>query len=166
MTKFGDKGSTYRGRFLYSVQTHNEENPKSGTKDLKFSFPSHPSPNVKEKAYKLKIALYEGVELPEFDEVCIHVCCGPYEITSRIVKNENSRAVWNEYMPDLTIRGPESAEDIYDVIIYLAFDNKPGSRVCFKRLRAIDLLDITGKKFEIESYLLEEDKSMDRLDDE
>ena len=103
---------------------------------MKFSFPSHPSPNVKEKAYKLKIALYEGVELPEFEEVCVHVCCGPYEITSRVVKNENSRAVWNEFMPDLTIRGPEQVEDIYDVIIYLAFDDKPGTRVCFKRIKA------------------------------
>ena len=39
MTKFGDKGSTYRGRLLYGVTTHDEDNPKSGTKDLKFSFP-------------------------------------------------------------------------------------------------------------------------------
>jgi hypothetical protein len=51
MTAFGEKGSTYRGRFLYAVTTHNEENPKSGTKDLKFSFPSNPSPSVKEKGY-------------------------------------------------------------------------------------------------------------------
>lgn len=104
--------------------------------------------------------------MPEFEQVCIQVCCGPYEITSKVVKNENSRAVWNQYMPDLIIRAPEAPEDIYDIIIYLAFDNKPGSRVCFKRLKATNLLDTKGKKFEIESYLLEEDKSMDRLDDE
>ena len=28
MTKFGEKGSTYRGRMFYSVTTHDEENPK------------------------------------------------------------------------------------------------------------------------------------------
>lgn len=94
MTKYGDKGSTYRGRYLYSISSYNEENPKSGIKDLKFSFPSHPSPNVKEKGYLLKIALYEGIELPDFDEFCVHVCCGPYEVKSKIVKNENSRAIW------------------------------------------------------------------------
>lgn len=69
-------------------------------------------------------------------------------------------------MPEMIIRAPEQIEDIYDVIIYLAFDNKPGSRVCFKRIKAADLMDTQGKKFEISSYLLEEDKSMDRLDDE
>ena len=95
MTKFGDKGSHYRGRFLYGVTTHDEENPKSCTNDIKFSFPSHPSPNVKEKAYLLKVALYEGIELPELENLCIHVTCGPYETKSKVVKNINSRAVWN-----------------------------------------------------------------------
>lgn len=66
----------------------------------------------------------------------------------------------------MIIRAPENLEDIYDVIIYLAFDEKPGSKICFKRLKAADLMDVNGKKFEIENYLLEEDKSMDRLDDE
>ncbi len=51
MTKFGDKGSFYRGRLLYSVASMNDDNPKSGTKDLKFSFPSNPSPNVRERSY-------------------------------------------------------------------------------------------------------------------
>ncbi len=92
MTKFGDKGSTYRGRLLYSINSHDEEAPKAFTKDLKFSFPSHPSPSVVEKAYRLKIALYEGVELPDFDTFCIHVGVGPYEIKSKVVQNDNSRA--------------------------------------------------------------------------
>ena len=68
----------------------------------------------------MKIALYEGVELPDFDEFCIHVCVGPYEVKSKVVKNDNSRAIWNQYIPDLIIRAPETYEDIYDVIIYLA----------------------------------------------
>ena len=101
MTKFGDKGSTYRGRFLYQVTTHDQEKPKSGTKDLKFTFPSHPSPNVKEKAYLLKVALYEGMELPDTAEnYCIIVSCGPWEVCSEMKENNNSRAVWNQYLPD------------------------------------------------------------------
>lgn len=87
-------------------------------------------------------------------------------MTSKVVKNDNSRAIWNQMLPDLKIRAPEVPEDIYDVIIYLALDEKPGSRVCFKRIKAADVLNTKGKKFEIESFLLEEDKSMDRLDDE
>jgi hypothetical protein len=71
MTKFGEKGSHYRGRFLYSAITMEHENPKSGTNDLKFSFPSKPVPNPVEKSYRLKIALYEAIELPEIEEVCI-----------------------------------------------------------------------------------------------
>lgn len=51
MTKFGDKGAFYRGRMLYSVMSLNDDNPKSGTKDLKFSFPSNPSPNVRERSF-------------------------------------------------------------------------------------------------------------------
>jgi hypothetical protein len=95
MTKYNDKGSVYRGRVLYSVGSHNEDKPKSKAKDLKFSFPSLPSPNPKERSYMLKIALYEGLELPEFEEFSIHVTCGPYEVKSNLVKCVNSRAIWN-----------------------------------------------------------------------
>ena len=86
MTKFGDKGSTYRGRILYNISSHDEEKPRSGTKDLKFSFPQNPVPYPKEKAYLLKVALYEGVELPEFEQFSIHVACGPYETKSKVIK--------------------------------------------------------------------------------
>lgn len=58
--------------------------------------------------------------MPEFKEFSIHVTCGPYETKSKLVKNENSRAVWNEYLPDLIIRAPDNIEDIYDVFIYLS----------------------------------------------
>lgn len=95
MTKYNDKGSTYRGRFLYSIASHDEEKPRSGTKNIKFNFPQNPSPNPKEKAYLLKVALYEGVELPDFEEFSIHVTCGPYETKSTIVKSTHSRAVFN-----------------------------------------------------------------------
>ena len=39
-------------------------------------------------------------------------------------------------------------------------------RICFKRLKAKDLLDIEGKEWKIENYLLKEDTSIDPLDDE
>ncbi len=51
MTKFGNKGSHYRGRFLYSVYSGPDENPKSGTRDLHFKFPNDPSPTTKTKSY-------------------------------------------------------------------------------------------------------------------
>ena len=121
MTKFGEKGSTYRGRLFYSVTTMDDEKPRCVTKDLKFSFPSNPTPNIKEKAYLLKVALYEGIELPEArEEYAIHVTCGPYEVKSQMVKNESGRCVWNQYLPDLIIRAPEDPADIYDVVIYLS----------------------------------------------
>lgn len=41
------------------------------------------------------MALYEGVELPDFDEFCIHIAIGPFETKSKVVKNNSSRAVWN-----------------------------------------------------------------------
>lgn len=142
MTKFGDKGSTYRGRFLYNMSSKNEEAPKSGTKDIKFIFPSRPSPNPKERSYTLKIVLYEGIELPDRDEFCIHVACGPYEMKSKVVKNDNSRAVWNAPLPDLVIKAPDIVEDIFDVIIYLSTSINVSDRICFIRLKAQDLLDI------------------------
>jgi len=164
MTKHGQKGSTYRGRFLYQVTTHDEEKPKSGTKDLVFRFPQNPSPSVPERAYLLKIALYEGVELPEFDNLCIHVACGPFVTKSKVVKNNNSRAVWNQYMPDLYVKGPDNIDDIYDVVVHLATSDNNNDRICFKRFKAKDLMG--SKSFEIERYLFEEDKSRDALDDE
>lgn len=69
-------------------------------------------------------------------------------------------------MPELIIRAPETFEDIYDVIIYLATSDNPSDRICFKRIKAKDLLDVSGRKFDIETFLLEEDKSIDPLDDE
>lgn len=42
MTKYGDKGSHYRGRLLYSATSMDHENPKNGAVDLKFSFPNNP----------------------------------------------------------------------------------------------------------------------------
>lgn len=151
MTNVGEKGSYYRGRFLYSITTADEDKPKSCTKDLKFSFPSKPSPNPKEKAYLLKIALYEGIELPDLEEVSIHVACGPYEEKSKIVKCENSRAVWNEYIT-LTIRAPDIVEDIFDIILYLSSSHNLSDRVCFKRIKAKDLLKSqdNNKQFSIE----------------
>ena len=65
------------------------------------------------------------------------------------------------------MRGPETWEDIPDVILYLAEDpNDSMARVCFKRIKASTLLDINEKKFDIENYVLEEDKALDALDDE
>jgi hypothetical protein len=69
-------------------------------------------------------------------------------------------------MPDLIIRAPETVEDIYDIIIYLCSSNSIADRVCFKRIKATQLLDINKSTFEIQNFLLEEDKSLDMLDDE
>lgn len=89
------------------------------------------------------MALYEGVELPEFEEFCVIVTCGPFETRSSMVKNENSRAVWNEFLDDLEITAPETVEDIFDVILYLASSkDDPRDRVCFHRIKASTLLDI------------------------
>jgi hypothetical protein len=117
----------------------------------------------------LKIALYEGIELPEREEFCLHIACGPYEMKSKVVKNDNSRAVWDMALPDLLIKGPDNAEDIYDVIIYLATGVHVTDRICFIRLKAKDLLDVAvpPRSFDvIDKFLLQEDKSLDMLDDE
>lgn len=64
------------------------------------------------------------------------------------------------------IRAPESVDEIYDVFIYLSTSANHSDRICFKRIKAKDLLDTSDKKWQIENYLLEEDKSIDPLDDE
>jgi len=87
MTKYGEKGSTYRGRLLYSIETHDDENPKSATTDLTFTFPRNPEPSTPEKTYIIKCALYEGIELPDnFKEYSFHIACGPYEVKSKVKK--------------------------------------------------------------------------------
>ena len=120
------------------------------------------------KAYSLKVALYEGIELPslEKENVAVIVCCGPYEVCSNFVKCEESRAIWDQEL-ELKIRGPESPEDISDVILYLATDPVDClERVTYNRIKAASLLDSAGKAYTIENYVLEEDRSLDRLDDE
>jgi hypothetical protein len=93
---------------LYNITTHDDDKPRNGVIDIKFHFPAYPSPSVKERTYLLKVALYEGIVLPDFDEFSIYVTCGPYETKSKVVKLENSRAVWNQFLPDLLIRAPEN----------------------------------------------------------
>lgn len=130
---------------------------------------TNPSPNVKVKSYLLKVALYEGVELPtlkKYTEFQIVASCGPYEVASKMVKCKDARAIWNEYL-ELNIRAPDVQDDIPDVILYLQGDSSDAlSRVSFKRIKAATLLDCNGKAFDIQNYILEEDKSIDALDDE
>jgi len=168
MTLQGDKGSTYRGRLLYSLSTEDSENPKTKTRELKYDVRANrPSPNVKVKSYMLKVALYQGVELPNKAQgYYVIATCGPYEVVSQRAECVNSRATWNQYL-ELNIRAPETQEDIPDVILYLADDPiDPMARYCFKRLKAASLLDVNGKDFKIDNVVLEEDKAIDALDDE
>jgi hypothetical protein len=153
---------------LYSLSTEDSENPKTKTRELKYDIRANkPSPNVKVKSYMLKVALYQGVELPSKSQFYyIIASCGPYEVYSQKVECINSRATWNQYL-ELSIRAPETQEDIPDVILYLAEDpNDSTSRFCFKRIKAASILDINGKDFKIENYILEEDRAIDALDDE
>jgi hypothetical protein len=92
----------------------------------------------------LKLALYEAIELPEMETACIHVSCGPYDCTSKVVKVHSSRAIFNE---DLTHKMPrimssDNFEDIPDIFLYLAKSDNATDRICFKRIKAIDLLDV------------------------
>lgn len=64
-------------------------------------------------------------------------------------------------MDDLIIRSSANEKDIYDVIIYLATSENVSDRICFKRLKAKDLLESNNRTFDIETFLLEEDKSLD-----
>ena len=67
-----------------------------------------------------------------------------------MIKNDNSRAVWNEFLPDLEVIAPEVPEDIFDVILYLGTSvDDPRDRICFHRIKASTLLDTADKKFEI-----------------
>ena len=52
------------------------------------------------------------------------------------------------------------------MFLYLSTSDNHSDRICFKRIKAKDLLDINKKEWKIENYLLEEDKSIDPLDDE
>jgi hypothetical protein len=65
MTLQGEKGSTYRGRLLYSIETMDAENPKTLTNDIKVDILSSSGPNIPVKSYRLVVALYEGIDLPE-----------------------------------------------------------------------------------------------------
>lgn len=117
-----EKGSTYRGRLLYTVETKDSDNPLTGTREL-HSVHNVTDETVRVKLYLLKVALYEGVELPElFKNYAVVASCGPYEVASTFAQCKNSKASWNQYL-DLRIRGPELAEDIPDIILYLVGDN-------------------------------------------
>jgi hypothetical protein len=74
---------------------------------------------------------------------------------------------WNELI-DFNIRGPSNHEDIPDIFVYLIGSNNdvPNEkhRICFARFKAKALLD--KEDFTIEKYFFQEDKALDKLDDE
>jgi hypothetical protein len=136
MTKYSDKGSIYRGRILWQIETYDQEGPKNQVKDLKFSLPFNASPNPKERGYLLRVELYEGIELPDTnDEYSVHITCGPYIVKSKVKKNDNSRTVWNQSLPHLSIRAPEYLTAIPDIFVYLSTSENDADRICFKRFK-------------------------------
>lgn len=79
MLEYGyELGSHYRGRLLYSVESHDEPNPKSSVESLKFEFPKNPEPVAEEKAYILRLAIYQAVMLPQRDRAIFQFQFGPY----------------------------------------------------------------------------------------
>jgi hypothetical protein len=48
----------------------------------------------------------------------------------------------------------------------LSTSDSVADRICFKRIKAIDILDTNNANFDIKTIVLEEDKSLDMLDDE
>ncbi len=141
MTKYGSKGSFFRGRILYSLVIKEEENVKKRTKKIKYKFPLNPPPNPPERKYLLRIELLEGHELPLRESLKVHFCCGPFKcISDSVEMGDICFAKWYKRMEDLIIIGPECIEQIPDIFIYLATSDHPDDRICFCRKKYINNL--------------------------
>ena len=96
------------------------------------------------------------------------VQCGPYDNSTAFKDCVQSLVTWNELI-DFNIRGPSQHEDIPDIFVYLIGYNtdvpNEKHRICFARFKAIDLLDESAD-FSIQKYFFEEDRALDKLDDE
>jgi hypothetical protein len=68
MTLEGDKGSTYRGRLLCSISSTDKANPKSLTNDIPVDILSNTGPNLRVKTYRLVLAIYDGIDLPDMPQ--------------------------------------------------------------------------------------------------
>ena len=91
-----DLGSHYRGRLLYAVSSMDNTNPKSSVEHLKFGFPANPEPVAEEKAYILRLSIYEAVMLPQRDQAYLEFQMGPYfwksdpvQVLSNIFKRQD-----------------------------------------------------------------------------
>ena len=135
MTKYGKKGSTYRGRICCSMQTMDLDifKDKKQFVDMKTrKVPLKPPPTIN---YTLRCDVFEGHQLPKRNHLRVHILCGVHELMSKSVEMESNFLEWNQNLKDMTMHFPEDPSQIPDIIVYLATSDDAHSRICYARIK-------------------------------
>jgi hypothetical protein len=143
MTLYGqDIGSHYMGRVLYSITSYDQEIPKTMVKELKFKFPDNPAPNSAQKSYLLRIDVLEAAELPIRDKAIFHFQLGPYMLKTTPKPINNGRVLIYESIADKKVLLPVNMDEIPDLIVYFADEEKDERRHCWHRIKIDKIFNI------------------------
>lgn len=138
-------GSHYCGRLLYSVGSYNNKHPKTKTSKIEFHFPDKPIASSPNKSYILRVDLLEAIDTPPRDNCIIYFTMGPYMIKSQMQQLQNGRALFYQSLPEKKMVLPVGADEIPDLIVYFADEDKEDRRHSFCRIPASSIL-ITDSK--------------------
>eukprot|EP01034_Spumella_vulgaris_P027083 gene27083-33756_t len=171
-----DKASTFKGRCLMKFRIETKRPDKYDKAEVK-PFKRKIKPLLKSMqpsthAYVLQALVVCGTELPSFghlvnQKLSIRITCGVHGITTKPAAFAGGQCRWNDLMRTDKIFLPSELDQIPDIFIYLVReDNKP---VCFTRIKAV--LNVKEKTFlgfdqPAKWFLLQEDKSIDALDND
>lgn len=180
-----DKASYYKGRALleFSIvdkrpeKQHKKKKEKLEVKPFRRSFEKKfklgevKITEPKTKEYMFQAMVFSGSDLPSFGTISnqqlrVQITCGIHELCTKPAKFEGGTCRWSEWLKTERLLLPEDVSQIPDIFIYLLReDNKP---VCFCRIKPIDLQtkQLIGFEQPAQWWLLQEDKSIDALDDD
>ena len=137
MTKYGKRGSTFRGRICYCIHSVDEEGFQEQKKSLNLKTRKDTLSPPELLKYHLYCDLFEGHELPIRDYLYVQVTCGVHKCHSKAgdMKKNSSFATWYQSLKEITMEFPEEANQIPDIFIYLATDDTETSRICYARVK-------------------------------
>jgi hypothetical protein len=90
--------------------------------------------------YVLRALIVGGIELPSFgiltsQRLRVRVCCGTYDISTRVKYSSNGQCRWYELLCSELFRVPTDVRQIPDLFVYLVREDS--KQVCFTRLPAV-----------------------------
>jgi hypothetical protein len=182
-----DKASCYKGRALMEFSIHDKRPDKHHKKkkekmevkpfrrsfEKKFREGAVKMTEPKSQEYVLQAIIFSGTDLPHStlgkltnQQLKVSISIGIHELCTKPVSCEGGTCRWSESLKTEKFVFPEDVDQIPDIFIYLLRDDRP---ICFARMKATmdpKTKQLLGFDRQAEWVLLQEDKSIDALEDD